>query len=87
MQSTTNGIKEFLDYAAKLKGDEKGESQLFLDRLFRAFGHPGVLEIGGTMEYRVRWNNTTKFADLVWPRRYLLMTFPRSGNTYTSFTK
>ena len=72
MQSTTNGIKEFLAYAAKLKGDEKGESQLFLDRLFQAFGHPGVLEIGGSMEYRVRWNNTTKFADLVWPRRVLI---------------
>jgi len=36
-----NEIKEFIEYAQKLKGDEKSEAQLFTDRLFRAFGHGG----------------------------------------------
>ena len=72
MQGTTQNIKEFIAFAATLQGDEKGESQIFLDRLFKAFGHAGVLEIGGQLEYRVRWNNTTKFADLVWPKRVLI---------------
>jgi hypothetical protein len=65
-------IKEFVEFARKLKGDEKGESQIFLDHLFQAFGHAGVIDVGGELEYRVRWNNSTKFADLVWPRRVLI---------------
>jgi hypothetical protein len=72
MQPITPKLKEFIAFVAKLRGDEKGESQLFLDHLFRAFGHAGVIEIGGQLEYRVRWNNTTKFADLVWPKRVLI---------------
>ncbi len=72
MQPITPKIKEFVQFAATLKGDEKSESQIFLDRLFKAFGHAGVIEIGGQLEYRVRWNNTTKFADLVWPKRVLI---------------
>jgi hypothetical protein len=36
MQTVTQQIKEFIAFAAKLKGDEKGESQIFLDHLFRA---------------------------------------------------
>jgi hypothetical protein len=72
MQPITPIINDFVQFAAKLKGDEKGESQIFLDHLFRAFGHAGVLEMGGELEYRVRWNNTTKFADLVWPKRALI---------------
>jgi hypothetical protein len=72
MQDTTPKIKEFIAFAGKLKGDEKSESQTFLIHLFQAFGHAGVIEVGGTMEYRVKWNNTTKFADLVWPRRVLI---------------
>ena len=72
MHETTQNLKEFVHFAAALKGDEKGESQIFLDRLFKAFGHSGVLEIGGQLEYRVRWNKTTKFADLVWPKRVLI---------------
>ena len=72
MQPVIPQLKDFIAFVAKLKGDEKGESQLFLDHLFRAFGHAGVIEIGGQLEYRVRWNNTTKFADLVWPKRVLI---------------
>ena len=32
-------IYEFISYGKNLKGNEKGETQLFLDRFFRAFGH------------------------------------------------
>jgi hypothetical protein len=72
MQGTTQKIKDFIAYAAKLKGDEKGEAQIFLDRLFQAFGHAGSIEVGGIFEYRVHPGKTTKFADLVWPRRVLI---------------
>jgi hypothetical protein len=56
-----------------LSGDEKGEAQVFLDRLFRALGWDGVREAGGTLEFRV--SNTTggtSFADLMWKPRVLL---------------
>lgn len=29
-----------------ITSDEKGEAQVFLDRLFQAFGHPGSLDVG-----------------------------------------
>jgi len=53
--------------AAHVKGDEKGEAQVFLDRLFQAFGHKGLMEAGATCEMRLK-NDTggTSFADLVW---------------------
>jgi hypothetical protein len=44
-------IEEFVDWAAAhIKGDEKGEAQVFLDHLFRAFGQKGSLDVGGTAE-------------------------------------
>lgn len=57
-----------------LDGDEKGEAQIFLDRLFKAFGHEGVIESGGRYEKRLRkaGSKTTSFADLVWKPRLLL---------------
>lgn len=66
-------LAAFADYAATLKGDEKGEAQVFLDRLFRAFGHGGVSEAGATLESRVkRQGRGTGFADLLWPGRVLI---------------
>jgi len=57
-----------------LRGDEKGEAQVFVDRLFRAFGHEGVREAGGTLEERIRSKDRrgTAFADLVWKPRVLI---------------
>jgi hypothetical protein len=47
-----------------------GQAQIFLDRLFQAFGHPGVLDVGGQTEFRIRkaseGGGGTAFADLVW---------------------
>jgi hypothetical protein len=51
-----------------ITGDEKGEAQIFLDRLFVAFGRGGIKEAGATLEMRVHKadNKGTAFADLVW---------------------
>jgi hypothetical protein len=65
-------IKEFVKFAAKHKGEENGEAHTFLDRLFQAFGHAGVIESGGEFECRVHPGKTKRFADLVWPRRVLI---------------
>ena len=39
---------------ANIKGDEKGEAQVFLDRFFQAFGHAGLREAGATLEERIK---------------------------------
>lgn len=50
-----------------IQGDEKGEAAIFLDQLFRAFGHAGFKEAGATCEARVKKDGGgTAFADLVW---------------------
>jgi hypothetical protein len=74
MTSQERAFREFSDFAAKLKGDEKSEAQTFLFHLLAAFGHdPNTLPQGSTFEYRVRFpNDRTKFADFVWPRRALI---------------
>lgn len=71
-------IREFIQYARTLKGDEKGEAQVFCDRLFKAFGHGGYKEAGATLEFRVKGAKSTKFADLLWRPR-LLMEMKKRG--------
>lgn len=65
---TTDALQEFVSYAKRLRGDEKGEAQLFCDRLFRAFGHGGIIEANGALEARIKFSSTgrTKFADCLW---------------------
>ncbi len=46
-------LQQFAVFARSLKGDEKGEAQLFLDKFFRALGHGGVQEAGATLEFRI----------------------------------
>ena len=68
-------LEEFVRYRREnLRGDEKGEAQVFLDRLFKALGHDGVFEAGATLEQRVtgRDRSGTAFADLVWKPRVLI---------------
>ena len=57
-----------------LTGDEKGEAQLFCERLFLAFGHDGVKEAGATLEARLKKFDVkgTAFADLMWKPRCLI---------------
>ena len=64
-------LAEFATWCQKhITGDEKGQAQIFLDRLFQAFGQPGCLDVGGTTEFRIRKSNEdgggTAFADYVW---------------------
>jgi hypothetical protein len=74
MSETLYRITKFLAYAGTLKGDEKGEAQVFCDRLFQAFGHEGYKEAGATLEDRIKQSGGkgTSFADLVWKPRLLL---------------
>lgn len=74
MSETVEKLKKFQAYAQKLDGDEKGEAQVFCDRLFQAFGHDGYKEAGATLEYRIKKKSTkgTSFADLIWKPRLLI---------------
>lgn len=66
-RSNAQSLQEFVDFAKRLKGDEKGEAQLFCDRLFRAFGHGGIIEANGALEARIKFDSgQTKFADCLW---------------------
>ena len=64
-------LAEFVAWCEKhITGDEKGQAQIFLDRLFQAFGQPGCLDVGGVTEFRVRKADEdgggVSFADYVW---------------------
>jgi type II restriction/modification system DNA methylase subunit YeeA len=64
-------LVEFAAWCQKnITGDEKGQAQIFLDRLFQAFGQPGSLDVGGHPEFRIRKADEdgggTAFADYVW---------------------
>ena len=78
-------LAEFVQWTSQhIRGDEKGEAQIFLDRLFQAFGQPGVLEIGGQTEYRIRKGKEdgggTAFADYVWKPVVLIEMKKRGQN-------
>lgn len=84
MSEATDKIDEFLDYAKLLKGDEKGEAQVFCDRLFQAFGHKGYKEAGAELEFRIKKKATkgTSFADLIWKPRVLIEMKKRGENLF-----
>lgn len=68
-------LPDFIAWVGEyLTGDEKGEAQIFLERLFLAFGHKGLKEAGAALETRVKKNDQggTAFADLVWKPRVLI---------------
>lgn len=74
MSKIVEDLIEFREYARSLDGDEKGEAQVFCDRLFRAFGHAGYKEAGATLEFRIKKKGMrgTSFADLIWKPRVLI---------------
>ncbi len=84
MTSTPDTIATFVQFCQQhIKGDEKGEAQVFLDRFFRAFGHEGAIEAGATYEERVKKGSRTGrtgFADLVWKPRVLIEMKKRGEN-------
>ena len=61
-------------WRANIKGDEKGEAQIFLDHLMKALGHAGALA-AGTFEERIRRKRngkpTVSFADYLVPKKCL----------------
>ena len=64
-------LGEFVAWCAKnITGDEKGQAQIFLDRLFQVFCQSGCLDAGGHTEFRIHKANEdgggTAFADYVW---------------------
>ncbi|GIL14510.1 MAG: DNA modification methyltransferase [Chloroflexota bacterium] len=70
-------LQAFVDYCKTyLRGDERSEAQVFLDRLFVAFGYAGALEAGGVFEDRVKrqkdGRTSVAFADFVIPKRVLI---------------
>lgn len=73
-ETLTADLAGFVEYRKILEGDEKGEAQVFLDRLFRALGLVGVREAGATLEARVRTPDEKKvsFADLMWKPRCII---------------
>jgi hypothetical protein len=84
MSDVTDRLDAFLEYSALLRGDEKGESQVFCDRLFQAFDHKGYKEAGAELEFRIKKQSTkgTSFADLIWKPRMLLEMKKRGENLF-----
>src|SRR5690349_18343176 len=82
MSEIKSNFDTFVGYSALLSGDEKGEAQVYCDRLFQAFGHAGYKEAGATLEYRIQKKSTggTSFADLMWKPRLLLEMKKRGEN-------
>jgi hypothetical protein len=80
----TERLTQFSDWVARhITGDEKGEAQIFLDRLFIAFGHKGLKEAGATLEMRVKKDEGgTAFADLVW-KPVVLIEMKKRGEDLT----
>ena len=60
-KSPRERICAFVDFVHKhVRGDEKGESQICWDRLFWAFGHDGIMEAGGFLEFRIHRRKGTR---------------------------
>ncbi len=81
MISQEPAFADFVQFAARLRGDEKSEAQTFLFHLLESFGHDAnTLPVGATFEYRVRFaEEKTKYADFVWPGRCLIEMKSRGG--------
>lgn len=80
LMTRSSALAEFVQYARTLSGDEKGEAQVFLDRMFQGFGHRGYREAGATLEDRIKKSTRrgVKFADLVW-RPVVLIEMKKRG--------
>lgn len=87
LSSATGRLEEFQKYVALLKGNEKGEAQVFCDRLFQGFGHKGYKEAGAELESRIKKNSSggRSFADLIWKPRVLIEMKKRGENLYAHY--
>ena len=72
----SQSLKEFVNFCQQyISGKERSEAQIFLDRLFQAFGHEGTLQAGAEYEVAIAKGSKkgkTGFADLVWKPRVLI---------------
>lgn len=84
MPAIAESLQTFVSYCTQhIRGDEKGEAQVFLDRFFKAFGYEGALEAGAIYEERIQKGSKqgkTGFADLVWKPRILIEMKKRGEN-------
>ncbi|AIE75409.1 MULTISPECIES: hypothetical protein [unclassified Synechocystis] len=56
MSATPATLQNFVQYCQDyIKGDEKSESQTFLTKLFQAFGHGGIEEVGAEFEQGMKY--------------------------------
>jgi hypothetical protein len=84
----TDRAKRLADFVSwvgvNIRGDEKGETQVYLDRFFQGFGHAGVREAGATLEDRIKKadGKGTSFADLVW-KPVVLIEMKKRGEDLT----
>ena len=76
MVANPESLNEFVQFRFQhIKGRERSEAQVFLDKFFRAFGHKGAIEAGATYEEAIKKGSRkgkTGFADLVWKPRVLI---------------
>ena len=84
-------LRDFVAWwRGNIQGDEKGEAQIFLDHLMRAFGHAGALEVG-EYETRVRkrrnGKTTVSFADYLVPKIALIEMKKRGENLKRHYTQ
>lgn len=88
MSNIEKRLAKFVSYAKLLRGDEKGEAQVFCDRLFQGFGHQGYKEAGAILEDRQRHEDRrTRFVDLVWKPRLLLEMKKRGANLHRHYSQ
>ncbi len=89
--SIEQSLRDFIEWwRENIKGDEKGEAQIFLDHLMRAFGHDGALEAGGRYEERIRRRSgkaTVAFADYLLPKRVLIEMKKRGEDLKKHYTQ
>ena len=87
MSDVRQAMERFVTYVKLLRGDEKGEAQVFCDRLFQAFGHGGYKEAGAELESRQRRKTSTGFIDLLWKPRVLLEMKKRGEKLQRHYTQ
>lgn len=73
-------IQDFISFAKKLEGYEKGEGQTFLNRFVRVFGYQDVYDAGGIFEDRIKIENATKFSDMIIAKKLLVEMKSRGEN-------
>ena len=67
-------FEDFLAYFKRyIKGSEKGEGQVFFEKLLQAFGNAGIREAGATCEEWIKKRKgKSGFADFVWEPRVII---------------